>query len=96
LALLNDANIVVGEERVIQKSQIIGTDLQNANSASPPSPAANQAIANPSVFTISINGPGVHNTFEIIEEEDLEWVEVAIRKIKRALKSTEAKTIGEE
>lgn len=45
----------------------------------------------PSMFTISITGPGVNNTFQILEEEDLEWVEVAIRKIKRTLKKSETK-----
>lgn len=47
-------------------------------------------IINSDVFTISITGPGVNNTFQIIEEDDLEWVEVAIKKIKRTLQKQKA------
>ncbi len=48
-------------------------------------PIQQSLIINSDVFTISIIGPGVNNTFQIIEEDDLEWVEVAIKKIKRTL-----------
>jgi len=48
-------------------------------------PTQHSVITSSDIFTISITGPGVNNTFQITDEDDLEWVEVAIKKIKRTL-----------
>lgn len=99
VGLLTDGNLVLQmqKESSAEKNHVQSEEEQE-NLSTPiiqTTPAHHPSSTNSNVFTVSITGPGVNNTFQILEEEDLEWVEVAIKKIKRAFKTTEIKNDGE-